>query len=240
MNKDVISLLLPTRNRVNTSQGNFVYDFIQSARETADSPENIEIVFYVDDDDESSLEYFDSFDDPLIRVVSGSRIVLSQMWNECYYESSGDILGHCGDDLRFRTQGWDSIILSKFQEHLDRIAFVYGRDGYAPLNFGTHGFIHRNWVEVLGYFVPPYFSSDFNDNWLNEIAKDVDRHFYVDIYTEHLHPAAGKYIMDVTHQERVERGAQDNVHEKYDSLSAERQIDAAKLLKFIEIFNIGA
>jgi hypothetical protein len=236
MSDEAISLLIPTRNRINTTHGNFVYDLIESARLTADNPDDIEFVFYVDADDKSSLDYFNSFSDPLIRVVSGDRIVLSQMWNECYEESCGDILGHCGDDLRFRTQGWDSVIASKFAEYPDRIAFVYGRDGYAPKTFGTHGFIHRNWVEAVGYFVPPYFSSDFNDNWLNEVAQAVGRHFYVDVYTEHMHPAAGKYVMDQTHTDRVSRGEQDRVHEKYNSLKAERDADANALLKFIQDF----
>jgi hypothetical protein len=238
-NIEKISILCPTRNRVQTTNGNFIYDLIDSARSTADNPECVEFVFYVDDDDVSSQSYFDSFEDPNIKVVCGPRIVLSEMWNKCYDKSSGDIVQQCGDDVRFRTQSWDTIVRDKFSEIDDRIAFVFGRDGYVELDrpkdfFGTHGFVHKNWVEVVGYFLPPYFSSDCSDEWLNDVAKMIDRHFYVEIYTEHLHPVAGKYVWDDTHKERLERHNRDDVYALYKTLSSERDDDAKALLKFIE------
>jgi hypothetical protein len=233
-----ISILCPTRNRVNTQIGNFVHDLISTCRTTADNPEQIEFVFYCDDDDDDTKKYFELFDDLLVKTICGPRIILSEMWNKCYDKSSGEILLHCGDDLRFRTFGWDTIVRNKFSEIDDRIAFVFGADGYVnpPESFGTHGFIHKNWVEVVGYFVPPYFSSDCNDSWLNDVAKIIQRHFYVDIYTEHLHPVVGKYVWDDTHNERLERHDRDDVHSLYKQLADEREDDAAALMKFIDGF----
>ena len=51
------------------------------------------------------------------------------MWNRCYEISSGDIVMHCGDDIRFRTKGWDTKVLNKFKEYKDKIVLVYGDDG---------------------------------------------------------------------------------------------------------------
>jgi len=236
-NIEKISILCPTRNRINTQIGNFVHDLINSARDTADNSELVEFVFYVDDDDDDTQKYFDSFEDSDIKFVHGPRIVLSETWNRCYDISSGDILFHCGDDIRFRTQGWDTIVRNKFSEFDDRIAFVFGYDGYGdPKNGGSHGFIHRNWVETIGYFVPPHFSSDYNDCWLNEVARIINRHFYVNIYTEHLHPAAGKYIWDKTHIERLDRHDKDGVEALYKQLVNERESDGHALLKFIDEF----
>tara|TARA_B100000287_G_scaffold110388_1_gene102758 strand:- start:5662 stop:6387 length:726 start_codon:yes stop_codon:yes gene_type:complete len=234
-----ISFLCPTRSRTQTDIGNFVDRLIETARETADYPDNVEFVFYIDDDDKQSEKYFKGLDDDNIVFVQGERIVLSKMWNECCKKSSGDIFFHCGDDIRFRTKGWDTIVRNKFDEFDDKIVFVYGSDGFQAQEgesgnkFGTHGFIHRNWVETTGYFVPPYFSSDKNDTWLNDVALKIGRHHWVDIYTEHLHPVVGKMIWDKTHMERLQRGAKDNVHAMYDKLEDERIRDAKLLEDFI-------
>ena len=63
---------------------------------------------------------------------------------------------HCGDDLTFDTPGWDGVVREAFEQTPDKILFAYGNDlGPHGETFGTHGFVHRRWVETLGYFVPP-------------------------------------------------------------------------------------
>ena len=174
-----ISILTPTRNRPA-----FVGDLIKTCVNTSAAPELLEFVFYVDDDDKASLDYFDELipyledrGESQIKLVTGDRIVLSQTWNECYKVCTGDIMLHCGDDLRFRSEVWDTGVRDKFDEFEDRIVFVFGYDGIVEKGtFGTHGFIHRKWAEAVGYFVPPYFSSDHNDSWLNDVARSIGRH----------------------------------------------------------------
>jgi len=236
-----ISILCPTRNRVNTVNGNFICDLIESCRNTADNPECVEFIFYVDDDDFDSPSYIKSLDDDSVIAAQGPRIVLADTWNKCYDRCSGEIVMLCGDDIRFRTQRWDTIVRNKFNEFDDKIVFVFGRDGYAetfqPIdNFGTHGFVHRNWVETIGYFTAPYFSADGVDVWLNDVAKMIDRHAFVNIYTEHMHPVAGKYVWDDTHKERMTRHDKDNPKLIYSKMGSEREADAQKLLKFIDEF----
>lgn len=224
-----ISILCPTRMRPK-----FVEEKINSCLATCADHRNIEFIFYVDNDDHKSKKFFsrNTFEVE-VKVVYGERIVLSEMWNRCYDISTGDILMHSGDDLRFRTKGWDDTVRKEFAKVNDRILFVFGRDGFAPPNFGTHGFIHRNWVEVIGYFVPPYFSSDYNDTWLNDVADMIDRKVELDIYTEHLHPAAGKATWDRTHKDRLIRQKRDKPAELYEKLLPERNADAKKLLEYI-------
>lgn len=238
-----ISLLCPTRNRLK-----FVVDLITSAIETAYRPEEIEFVFYIDNDDNSYkslvkkiIKRFGDEYNNNIKLIYGERVVLSQMWNVCYKNASANIYMHCGDDLRFRTEDWDKTVIDKFNEFDDKIAFLYGLDGLYTKEhqFGTHGFIHENWVKTIGYFVPPYFSSDFNDTWLNEVAHLIKRHIFIDIYTEHLHPCVGKHIWDKTHRERLERHKKDNVQELYDSMIDKRKLDAEKLQNFINNFKKG-
>lgn len=226
-----ISVLTPTRGR-----RDFAYEMLESCIKTAERPDLIEFVFYIDLDDNSyhDIEDWAAHFNCEIVLVRGKRIVLSEMWNRCFDKSSGDIFFHCGDDLRFRTMGWDSVVRNKFDQFNDKIVFIFGNDGIVPPGtFGTHGFIHRRWVDIIGYFVPPYFSSDYNDTWLNDVAKKINRWIYVDIYTEHLHPIAGKSDWDKTHQERLLRHKKDDVESLYRRLSRKRDDDADKLITYI-------
>lgn len=217
----MISLLCPTRKRPHN-----IKRLYQSILDAADRPDEVELVIYIDDDDHS----YDDMDLPNLVKVIGPRIVLSSMWNHCFEESNGDILMHCGDDIVFRSSGWDTKIKEVFDNYPDKIVLVYGDDGYKHEKLATHSFLHRKWVNAVGYFCPPYFSCDYNDNWLTELAEKIGRKVYLpDVYTEHMHPVAKKAVWDKTHRERLERGRRDDVANLYRKLETERIKDAKKL-----------
>lgn len=220
---DKISILIPTRQRPAN-----VERLIRSAYETAVLPP--EVLVYVDDDDPQRDATQRVCDDLGAVCTVGSRIVLSEMWNSLARVASHNIMMHCGDDIIFRSHGWDQIVSEIFEGVPDKIGVVHGRDGFQDERLATHGFYHRRWMEVLGYLVPPYFSSDYNDLWNTEIADAVARRWYrPEIFTEHMHPVAGKGELDITHQERLARHERDNVAALYTNLAAERLHDVAKL-----------
>ena len=229
-----LSILCPTRKRPQ-----FMLDLWQSVKDTADNLSDIELIFYIDKDDQSSIDMFNSFDTNQVKSVIDERGDgnLSEMWNACYEISNADIVMHCGDDIRFRTPGWDAMVINEFDNSTDKIILVYGDDGVRKDDLATHGFLHKNWIETVGYFLPPYFSSDMNDYWLTTIARNLGRLKKIDIYTEHLHPAVGKHHMDETHSERVERGNRDNVRELYKNKQGERDNDTRKLHNFIKTYD---
>ena len=216
-----ISVLCPTRGRPEN-----VRRLAATALGTAAGV--IELVLYADDDAPGSVPQ-DVAVMPWVKVVTGPRIVLSDTWNKCWERASADVFMMCGDDVAFRTPGWDQVVLAEFGRWADRIVFVHGEDGIQGPGFGSHGFIHRKWADTVGYFSPPWFSCDFCDTWLNHVAITLGRSVRVPILTEHMHPNAGKGDWDRTHQERAARGASDNVQALYDSMADRRAADAGKL-----------
>lgn len=221
----MISLLVPSRGRPES-----LARLAGSVLNTADNPELVELVVFRDKDDPS----YEAYEYPKnVRIFSTKRTTLSVYWNLAYEKAIGPIYMHCADDLVFHTKGWDVLVQEAFDHYEDKIVFVHGDDGNPDRGkaFGTHGFLHKNWVEAVGYFVPPHYTSDFNDTHLNEVAEMICRKHYIDILTEHMHPGLGKAEMDLTHAERLVRHFKDDMPALYASKEDERKADAEKLRK---------
>lgn len=213
-------MLIPTRGRPESLAG-----CVESALETADDSDRVEFWCYRDDDDTS---YEDS--DLPVRWVTGPRITLSRTWNVLDAASGGDIVCHLGDDIVFRSDGWDSAVRGAFWEYADRIAFVYGRDGVQDANLGTHGFVSRQWIDAVGYFCPPLFSHDYNDTWLNVVADAVGRRVFLsDVFMEHMHWIWGKSEHDQTYLDHEAFGVRDGVRAIWQSTAELRVRDAERL-----------
>lgn len=224
----MISLLTPTRGRMAQLR-----QMVSSAIDTAEG--KIEIIVYKDKDDTSYDLPKGAEWGPQVKMFSTERTLMSKYWNLAYEKAKGDIFMQCADDIVFRTKGWDTIVKDTFEQYPDRIVLVYGDDGNPDFKFhGTHSFLHRNWVEAVGYFVPPYFSSDFTDTWINEVAEGIGRKRHVKILTEHMHPAFGKGAIDLTHAEKYVRHWKDKMPELYESKADERKEDMEKLRKVMK------
>jgi Glycosyl transferase family 2 len=216
----VISVLCPTRNRPDS-----VRRLINSGLDTAYGP--VEFIFYCDLDAPLPKDVTER---PEVKVINGERITLSQMWNECQKLATADVFMQCGDDVVFRTKNWDKRILDTFEEYPDKVAFVFCNAKDWGDKLGTHGFLHRKWVETVGYFTPPHFTSDFGDKWIDELGRLVGRRVYLsDVVTEHMHPIWGKSSWDATYTERLNRHSGENLDALYESLAGQRLADAERL-----------
>lgn len=223
--KAVISVLTPTRGRPDN-----VGRLIDSALSTTELP--VELIFYLDQDDPTLPASTDIIDEyaPAALYIIGPRIMLSETWNRCYNVALADVVMQCGDDIIFRSRHWAEQVLAEFDKYPDRIVLVHGRDGIQDDRVATHGFYHRRWVDQVGYFMPPYFASDWNDMWWTEVADALGRRVYLPgLHTEHMHPVVGKAAMDVTHTERLARHNADDCDRIYIERRPERLADVAKL-----------
>jgi hypothetical protein len=206
----------------------------KSIETNSDELDKVEVIFYIDDDDTDSIRQ--AFLLPgNIKAVIDEQIVLSQTWNKCLDISSGEIFMLGGDDLVFHTKGWDTSIREEFLKIPDRIGYVHANDGVHNGNIGTHGFVHQTWIDVVGHFTPPYFSSCMCDMWLTNISKDIKRNIYLpDVFIEHVHWINDRSLMDDIYRLSNMRYNRDKVRAKWEETEGERQDIAQKLLKYIE------
>lgn len=230
-----LSLCCPTRGRPAS-----VDRFVQAARATARWPDRLEFIFAVDDDDaESGQADVLRQPGPNVKVVRVPRQTLSHYWTICARVARGPLYMQAGDDLVPRTDGWDAGFWTAYGAlPPDRIGLLFADDGSptgSGRTFATHGVITQEWLDVLGYFTPPYFSSDFGDTWLNELADSIGRKRRVhSSIIEHLHPLWGKAAWDRTHQERLARHAADHPDLRYAERAEERRCDADRLWAAVE------
>lgn len=225
-----ISLLVPTRQRREQ-----LSRFYVSAMNMADTPHEVEVVAYIDNDDDS----YKGLKLPRLRFVVGPRVILSEMWNECWRNAEGEYFMHCGDDLVFKSKGWDTEMTEAIDSFPGKIAFVWGddfNDESQRNEFGTHGMVHKNWTNVVGYFCPPYFASDYNDTFFNEVAEKLHvRRYLHQVKTEHMHYSLGKAEIDQNTRDRLARHEKEHPEDIYNSLwfQAEMEQKREKLQEFI-------
>jgi len=227
-----IGIFCPTRKRPAS-----LLSLIKSITENADRPDRVHFALYVDSDDEMTLGLIKELNEKTnlkITVViepHNSR-PLSDTYNLLYKHCPVDIMMQFGDDTLMRTQGWDSIVENAFERHTDKIALVYGRDGIHNEGFAPHYALHKNWIETIGYVSPPYFTADWSDTWMFEIAKEIKRNVFLpDLLIEHLHWTQGKSQIDETTVLSEIRRKTHNNEALYrsESMKREREEAVAKL-----------
>jgi len=223
---ELISLLTPTRGRPTEFQR-----MVISAYDTAVEPEKVEVVIYVDDDDKFLSDYKEATSRlSNVILLVGPRTIMTDYWNICFRSAKGDILCQNNDDVIFRTKGWDKMVRDAFASQPDKILMVHGSDASFHLDrFGPHPFVHRKWIETVGYFIPPYFSSDFGDAWINEVASHLKRRKYIPFIMEHMHYQFNKAQIDQTTRDRLERHDKDRPEQIWGQKGNERMENVRKL-----------
>ena len=217
----VISILCPTRGRPSN-----VKRLVESILTSAEKPELLEILFYVDNDDATFPKEIAELRE--VTVFRGPNIWISNAHNYLYVHSQGSIIFSAGDDMIFQTNGWDSIVREKFRLIPDGIGLVFGDDlGTHAGKIATHGFFHRNWVDALGTWVQPGRGSLW-DMWSTENATLLNRLFFVkELVIEHRHyrQSSTGVDFDSTYARIRTSNASFRPEVTYRKLSRERRID---------------
>jgi hypothetical protein len=230
------SILIPTRLRDSR-----LPVLIENIYDTAKDKENIEILFCLEATDIASLTTLSkmtSFPNLkwFIHDSKSEHLIFPDLYNLLYKETSSDIILVAADDVKFHTPDWDSMVLDCFNIYDDKILLVNPRDGIQNGSQAPHFFIHRNWIDILGYVEPTHFFSEFQDTWVSTIAMKIGRYTYLpDFYLEHQHYTVGKRPLDLTNREKDIGKNRDRI--AWGEKQGELLNDVEKLKKFIKYFN---
>ena len=114
-----IALLVPSRKRAAN-----VKRLVDSINSTIELKEHVTVYFYIDDDDFDTLRVVKSLkkrSDCNINYLVGPRIIMSEMVNKLYPMTTEFILFFGADDIVFRTEGWDTILI----EAVKKVSPIY-------------------------------------------------------------------------------------------------------------------
>lgn len=118
-------------------------------------------------------------------------------------------LGFMGDDHRFRTDGWDEILIQKLEEKGIN-GIVYANDLYPYNDLPTSVVMNSHVVKELGYMVPPVLKHMYADNFWLELGTALGSIAYVpEVIIEHMHYSVGKSEKDESYQETTPLMQQD-------------------------------
>jgi len=237
------SILTPTRNRPANCER-----FIKSVYNSTKTRKNVEMLFYVDEDDPAIEAYkslhwhaqkeYEGF--KKIEFVFGNPMSVSKSWNIIAERCIGDVLIMGNDDLVYQTDGWDEKLDQELDQYRqDKVYVAWMNDGINGERHCAFPIVSREWYECLGRFTPGCFNFGYNDTWIFEVGTMLERLHYIPfIKAEHLHFSVGKSEMDDTyaHNRTKEKGnlyAKDQV--LFNKTRAARMDDRDRLRELIGI-----
>lgn len=228
-----ISVLCPTRKRVPLLQ-----KMIESAVGTSSQQFLIEFCLYIDCDDTSYVSFLESQTiNYQIKYLSGPRLPLTSMINSLLTIASGDYIFGGSDDIIFRTQNWDKLMVNKISEYKDKLLLVYPDDGAITYkkNVATLMMVHRNWINLFGYLLTPMMPNYGAEVWQTAVAKKSGRLCSMPgILVEHMHFRQKKGENDSVYEDRSKRNQIFSPKRLYRKLSEERRRDELLLLRAVD------
>jgi len=224
-----ISLLCPTRHRPH-----YLIPLLESIFDTVHFEQNVEILFAIDDDDSSTLHKFISLKKWEGRIHGHIR-KKSDYLNRDYYnwlsrKASGKYLWAIGDDVRFKTSDWDTLLIQTIEDYLktrsDRIAYITTEEDGSQATHTCFPMITKEAFKAMGFFLHPELLTWGADRTIYELYSAVNRVINVpSVHIEHVTYHDGKAPCDETAKSVKERFFRDpDCHNKVSSLVIPKQI----------------
>jgi len=123
-----------------------------------------QLVFLVDTDDPTKSDY------PSTVVLGEPTGDPTGPLNRAARTSPAAIVGFTGDDSRFLTDGWDTLVTRALREP----GFCWGNDGTGPSSWPSTCFVSREIIQALGWMVPPVLKRGYFDVVWAELGKSTN------------------------------------------------------------------
>lgn len=160
-----ISLIVPTRGRSEE-----MLAFLESVRAHASSPQNIEVIMVVDEDDpESHAIAFKGLN--LVKVVVPPGQNMGALNMAGYRASRGEYIMLTNDDARVRTKGWDDQTLAAFRSFPDDIALIQVNDTTQEEKLCIFPFVSRRFCELVNGICPEEYIRYRIDDHIHHIFR---------------------------------------------------------------------
>jgi glycosyltransferase involved in cell wall biosynthesis len=157
-----VSVLLPTRGRTES-----VKSSIESLLETAIEPENIEILFRLDDDDDTDPEELQALHTN-VKIITGPRLKgyqsLDIFYNELCEIATGEWLFLWNDDAVMLSDCWDLFLLEECENQLlVQVGEEAMFSNHNPMECFTSPFpiMNKRYYEILGHFSLSYYNDTY-------------------------------------------------------------------------------
>jgi len=184
----MITICCPSRGRPDLAQR-----MALSALNTAQSKNDVEVKFYLNDDDEFIDQYIKILDTikkthPQIDYTIGKDQSPVKSWNEIAESSMPDMAVLIGDDVQFVTPNWDHKFRQAYNKHPDGIMCISFNDGKRNQSSGEgatcpHPVTTRQWFDSVGYYFAPYFWHWYVDTYTRDLAVELGRFIYLNDVT---------------------------------------------------------
>ena len=215
----MISLLCPSRSRPEKAKRMCESAFKNSGCK-------IDIKFFLNYDD-PFLEKYKQFLQPSEYVIGPHQSPVHS-WNLMAQNVEHDILFLVGDDSQFITENWGLKVLNAFDQYLDKIVCVYPKPQF-PQYPNPHFCLHKNWINELGYFIPPMFYLHYVDTWIAHIAKRINRFHCIQDFEMPV-----ELIYDEVHNSYEKTWLHQKDKWIWEKTYRHRELDALVLKNFIE------
>lgn len=162
----MIAILVPSRGRPEQ-----FLRLMNTAYSTASSGKNFTIYSYIADDDNTAPTYA-AHVMRYGKMFTGSDYPTAYKWNLLAEQAMKDgfslfMLG--ADDMIFATPCWDEALINHYNS-LERKQHVYHLQDSRDINGTPHPIVTREYIQAMGYFMPPQFLHWQIDTWTVDIA----------------------------------------------------------------------
>lgn len=200
-----IAILVPSRERPEQLKR-----MIESAKKTAYNP--VKIFLAISPEDEAAYQFING---NTRKYIMPENMPTAHKWNlladEAMRNSDNTLFMVGADDMIFGTPGWDEALAKHYEALGARKQHVYHLQDSRDKDGTPHPIMTREYIEAMGYLVPPMFLHWHIDTWTVELAKQLKCFTHLTDY-------------ELIHDKCNDRGEPDETHKKI-RLSGWREMD---------------